>query len=117
MSDLSFPYCIVYICGEWVIYAEPVTYCDRLPQLYCDSLPQLYCDRLPLLQNLLWCHHGHSTLSLQRALYTSLDPNIYGAACCLQYATALQQNRQLHRMVRVTLVYQTRPILTFQKLK
>ena len=22
----SCPYCIVYICGEWVIYAEPVTY-------------------------------------------------------------------------------------------
>ena len=21
----SCPYCIVYICGEWVIYAEPVT--------------------------------------------------------------------------------------------
>ena len=38
-------------------------------------------------------------LSLQRALYTSFDPNIYGAACCPQYATALQQNRQLHRMV------------------
>ena len=22
----SCPYCIVYICGEWVIYAEPATY-------------------------------------------------------------------------------------------
>ena len=27
----SCPYCIVYICGEWVIYAEPVTY-SQFPQ-------------------------------------------------------------------------------------
>ena len=31
MLDLSCPYCIVYICGEWVIYAEPVTYMHTSP--------------------------------------------------------------------------------------
>ena len=29
----SCPYCIVYICGEWVIYAEPVTFSDT-PSVY-----------------------------------------------------------------------------------
>ena len=32
------------------------------------------------------------------------------ATCCPQYVTALQQSRQLNRMVRVTLVYQIRSI-------
>ena len=32
----SCPYCIVYICSEWVIYAEPITY---ILGIYSHSIP------------------------------------------------------------------------------
>ena len=34
----SCPYCIVYICGEWVIYAELATYTNKYVNIYTEYI-------------------------------------------------------------------------------
>ena len=38
----SCPYCIVYICGEWVIYAEPVTFFHQFTKVFSHESFPLY---------------------------------------------------------------------------